>query len=478
MQFSLWMVEETLQPYRIRRHIQEEVPRTIENIRLYAKNTERRSDTLYVETSDIFFENGKDTVICLHGSNYLEIETASVNLVFNQILQFFEETQNWETALTEMITSGCLLKDVLNHFQNVLPLPLMVLDHGQVMLASSEKYGIDSIDEDWNLALQTGSFHMEKLESYNKQYYDRIQYKHHYVIPADPFPYSSFNHNIYIESEFVGFISMILLSELKEVHRDWFDIACHAILNWISLYMRQNEIVMRQEAFTELLEGRKEHLKSFSDAMSTAGWQRKTSMRILVVSCISDILNMNLHIARMVSRNTASVYAIDHQKEIVMILKEELLSSEEFKSGILQILEKSGYYGGLSDPFTDFDNLDYYYRQACIALSSGDSYPGKIYSIRDHMLPYIFELLSSSTDMSLKHPALEILQAYDRQHHSGLYHVLDIYLQTNCSQTETAKKLYIHRNSLIRKIDKISALCDIDLEDYETRLHLMISYRI
>ena len=466
MQFSLWMVEETLQPYLIRRHIQEKVPRTIENIRLYAKNTERRSDTLYVETSDIFFENGKDTVICLQGQNYLEIETASVSLVFNQILQFFEETQNWETALTEMITSGCLLKDVLNHFQNVLPLPLMVLDHGQVMLASSEKYGIDSIDEDWNLALQTGSFHMEKLESYNKQYCDRIQYKHH------------FNHNIYIENEFVGFISMILMSELKEVYRDWFDLACHAIMNWISLYMRQNEIVMRQEAFTELLEGRKEHLKSFSDAMSTAGWQRKTSMRILVVSCISDILNMNLHIARMVSRNTASVYAIDHQNEIVMILKEDLLSSAEFQSGILQILEKSGYYGGLSDSFTDFENLNYYYRQARIALSSGDSYPGKIYSIRDHMLPYIFELLNSSADMSLKHPALETLQTYDRQHHSDLYHVLDTYLQTNCSQTDTAKKLYIHRNSLIRKIDKISALCDIDLEDYETRLHLMISYRI
>lgn len=478
MQFSLWMVEEALQPYVVERHLTFPVSRTIENIRLYARQSERRDDTLYVEQSDVFFQDGDDSIICIHRDSFLRVHTATVTLVFNQILQFFEETREWEILLNDRITSGCLLRDVLNHFHDVLPLPLMVLDNGQIMLAHSEAFGKDTIDEEWNAALETGSFHIGKLAEYNRLHHESIRQRGNYIIPSGPFPYASFNRNIYIDSEFVGFISLILIEEIREVYEDWFDLACTAILNWMKLYMQQNAIILRQEALAELLEGHREHLKQFSDAMYTVGWNREDAKRILVVSCLSDVLNMNLHIARVLGQNTSSVYAIEHQNQIVAVIKDTLLSSGEYSASLLPILEKSGYYGGLSNPFTDYDSLQHFYRQARIAMQYCVPRPGHVQSIQDHLLPFLLETLQTSADMELRHPALLLLAEYDRVHRTDLLHILEVFLKHFCNQSETAKALYLHRSSVIRKIDRIVQLTGVDLDDYETRLHLMLSFEL
>jgi len=478
MQFSLWMVEEALQSYVVERHFSGRISRTIENIRLYNRQIERRDDTLYVEHSNVIFQDGDESIVCVHRNSFLRVRTATVTLVFNQILQFFEETREWEELLNDRITSGCLLRDVLNHFHDVLPLPLMVLDNGQIMLAHSEAFGRDTIDEEWNEALETGSFHIGKLAEYNRLYHEFIRNRGNYVIPSGPFPYASFNRNIYIDNEFVGFISLILIEEIREVYEDWFDLACTAILSWVKLYMRQNAIVLRQEALAELLEGHEEHLKQFSDAMYTVGWNREDSKRILVVNCLSDVLNMNQHIARVLGQNTTTFYAIEHQNQIVAIFKESLLVSGEFAASVQPILKKSGYYGGLSNPFTDYGSLQHFYRQARIALEHCVPRPGHVQSIQDHLLAFLLETVQTSANMELRHPAVLLLAEYDRIHRTDLLHVLEVFLKHFCSQSETARALFLHRSSVIRKLDRIVQLTGIDFDDYETRLHLMISFAL
>ncbi len=78
--------------------------------------------------------------------------------------------------------------------------------------------------------------------------------------------------------------------------------------------------------------------------------------------------------------------------------------------------------------------------------------------------------------LELCHPALLKLTAYDEAHKTDHYVVLYALLSNNCNQTKTAHAIGMHRNSLIRKINFIQEYCDLDLEDYETRLHLMLSY--
>ena len=478
MKFSLWMIRETLKEFQTEVHIEEEEQRTIENIRLFYPGSKIRDHILYIESSDAFFKDGDNAVACVHGRNILWVKTSSVNAIFNLILQSFEEWQRWEQKISRMITSNCLLKDVLNQFSGVLPLPLMVLDNGQMVHATSDNYGRGMVDAEWDIGLQTGRFQPETLTAYNRLYQSKVEEKGYYEVPADPFPYQSYNRNIFIGNEFVGFITMILVRRIREVYKDWFDIACGVILDWITLYMQQNEILLRQEILSELLGGKQEHFDRFTNSMQTVGWKERDRKNLLLLRCISDTLNMNQHIAKVLNQESNALYAIEYQNDIAVLMNDELMPAKKFSEEIAPLLQKSGYYGGVSDYFTDTENLYQYYLQARIALTHGETQAGLFHHIKDHMVPYIFQLMSNQNELDMRHPALEAMKEYDRVHKTDYYEVLKEYLKSGCSQTLAAEKLFLHRNSLIRKLEKIRELFNLDLDVYEIRLHLMMSYEM
>lgn len=55
---------------------------------------------------------------------------------------------------------------------------------------------------------------------------------------------------------------------------------------------------------------------------------------------------------------------------------------------------------------------------------------------------------------------------------------LFIYLKTGGDITASAKKLNIHRNTMVHRIEKLFEITRLDLEDGEVRTQLMITYKI
>jgi len=93
-----------------------------------------------------------------------------------------------------------------------------------------------------------------------------------------------------------------------------------------------------------------------------------------------------------------------------------------------------------------------------------------------------YDLLSAVPDASSLgfycHPALPILSRYDRDNGANLYHTLETYLVCSCSVKKTAEALFIHRNSLDYRLERIRALTGLDLEDSNVLFQLAMSYRI
>lgn len=76
------------------------------------------------------------------------------------------------------------------------------------------------------------------------------------------------------------------------------------------------------------------------------------------------------------------------------------------------------------------------------------------------------------------HPALSILSRYDHAAKTDLYHTLEAFLDCNCSIKDTAQKLFIHRNSLNYRLERIESLTQVDLNSANERFLLEMSYRI
>lgn len=70
---------------------------------------------------------------------------------------------------------------------------------------------------------------------------------------------------------------------------------------------------------------------------------------------------------------------------------------------------------------------------------------------------------------------LQILLNYDRVNRTNYVQTLRVYLSNNCNMTQTARQLFLHRHTLINRLEKIEEISDLRLDDYYSRLHMSIS---
>ncbi|WML36106.1 PucR family transcriptional regulator ligand-binding domain-containing protein [Clostridium sp. OS1-26] len=70
------------------------------------------------------------------------------------------------------------------------------------------------------------------------------------------------------------------------------------------------------------------------------------------------------------------------------------------------------------------------------------------------------------------------LKKYDEQNHTDLTKIFYVFLMENGNCIQTSKKLYLHRNTLIYKINKIEELIKRDLGDTRVRLEFYMGYLI
>ncbi len=87
-------------------------------------------------------------------------------------------------------------------------------------------------------------------------------------------------------------------------------------------------------------------------------------------------------------------------------------------------------------------------------------------------------LLGNNDIIYLGHPGLIELTRYDIKHKSDLRDVLYCYLCNDRNLSKTAKEMFMHRNTVLNKINKINKILDDDLDSYTVRFRLSFSFMI
>lgn len=102
-----------------------------------------------------------------------------------------------------------------------------------------------------------------------------------------------------------------------------------------------------------------------------------------------------------------------------------------------------------------------------------------VYSFDDYGLYNLLLHVSEREDLSrYLHRALRTLIRYDSENKTDLTETLCTYLEQNRNIKETAEKLFLHRNSMVYRINRIQELCAINLNDVNTCLLLRVSFMI
>ena len=86
--------------------------------------------------------------------------------------------------------------------------------------------------------------------------------------------------------------------------------------------------------------------------------------------------------------------------------------------------------------------------------------------------------LGHSHLLYLVHPAVITLSRYDAENNNNLRDVLFYYLVNNKSLVKTAAMTYMHRNTIVNKLNKINELLGLDLEDGYLLQRLLFSCQV
>nr|WP_237449182.1 MULTISPECIES: helix-turn-helix domain-containing protein [unclassified Paenibacillus] len=94
----------------------------------------------------------------------------------------------------------------------------------------------------------------------------------------------------------------------------------------------------------------------------------------------------------------------------------------------------------------------------------------------DYLCEHIGKIISEQNDLAdFCHPVIQKLIAYDNAHKTSLLPTLEAYLQYVDTPNIAAKTLFIHRNTLFYRINRIRELFEIDLSDGDIRLKLQMT---
>jgi hypothetical protein len=83
-----------------------------------------------------------------------------------------------------------------------------------------------------------------------------------------------------------------------------------------------------------------------------------------------------------------------------------------------------------------------------------------------------------SNALSFAYDILKPLISYDYFHQGEYLQTLRVFFANECHISEAAEKLFIHRHTLKNRLNRVQELCNVDFEDYFTRLHFSIALMV
>ena len=190
-------------------------------------------------------------------------------------------------------------------------------------------------------------------------------------------------------------------------------------------------------------------------------------------------------ICRQLERQWRNSVAFTLGTSIVWLFNHSLVQIKhhggEFMSSVVHLLREHACKAGLSDTFDDFGLVRTYYHEAELALSLGQVRDPHFwyFNFGDYALDYIaYQATRQLGANQVAHKGLLALKAHDAAKGTDYVETLKAYLDNNQNAVRTAEQLFVHRTSLIRRIQRIEKIGNLNLADANEVAYLQISFRI
>lgn len=479
MNLSMWIFADWLKEYHPEIQIKEN-SMTINTIRLVSQKMELNDHTLYIGQYSNFFQTSKKNIICIHRNDLIILPENDINEILNKVLEAMEYYSKWNTEILELISSGCMIQDILKRSEYILKAPVFILDSGQRLLAMSSQFEKGQIDSYWDEMREYGSTNIKFIKFFNQTYAKTYFQKHDfYFMEEDIMPHRAFCYNFFLKNTWIGVTNLLILDEsISQGTLDLYTLFCNYADLWFEAHSQQQSILFLDSLFHFALSGQKCDYEYFNHHLSRMGWEDDDPKILVTLVNVSEDYNIHTHLCHNINDLFLHAHAITHNNYICVLFNLRLTGKDLIFCKLSPWLEKSGYYGCCSATFSKLELLAEHFEQTEIIARLCPGISGQIYNFQDYMVRFGFYIMKQHIHSSIIHPDVTHLLEYDAANHSDFSRTLYMYIKHERSQSHTASALHLHRNTLTYRLGRLKELISCDLDIPEVRLHILVSYEL
>ena len=433
--------------------------------------------------------------------------------IFENVRNFFDlaeivyetinELQDWDCKLKDGIAARYPLDEFGIIGEEIISEPVYVLNHNFSLLALSAKHNYDFLIDDIvnakaDEAIYKSNFgksipitHAKKLLG-NKNYQATLNTLDTYVF-NDPNKIPHICMNIISDNRYIARMMSPATYYNGEIDEGQIQLFRHYFKYIKQVYLRYSEdplIKRSSDKLHTLLYDMIYNPSNIDDTdaaliLQNYGWSVNNNYSVIKFSFYKNTKwdELTEYICGKLEETWANSCAIIHSDDIVWVFNHSISNNADdehkFFHVLAYIVRDFVCKAGVSDKFTDLNRLPSYLIQATKALDVGQKCsPEKWYfKFSDYALDYMYDrIVSEMSYDQIIAEAIRKLINYDKKNNTEYLLTLRAYLNNNCNSTHTAEELYVHRTTLIRRIDRIEEICKIDFSDKENRIYLVLSF--
>lgn len=459
----------------------------LENV-LWLSEDNREQEIVYVEPYAEFSDKICYTTIVSQDNDVIRISDQEPIEVFNELINIFEYYQQWERRLIECVLMKKPLQAMCDVGDEVFQAPTIICGLDGQTFAITRNYNSD-ISPIWKARLENDSISFDTIQKYNSKSYFKMLHSSTYPTINDSPIWNgiTLNTNLYYKGRRKGFIvAYEYQHKFRPGDTHLMNIFARLIEQYLALNPNKYYSLSYLEHFLHnIIMNQTENWSKLETIFNYTGWTQFDCYSVLCVSpfvASSHSLDLKLldHLQSMIANNTGHTCSFLYGSKLIILINKTIRSDTE---KMIQILEKSSdslLKISISLDFYDIQLFKEYFYQANLTStyirdkSKNIICTAQIISqeIKHHLKKNLW--LKSFLD-----PGLLLLCKYDKENSTSLFVTLRIYYLSGCNCTDAAKILNLHRNTLTKRLAKISDITSLDITDnsiFESILYSLLLF--
>lgn len=224
----------------------------------------------------------------------------------------------------------------------------------------------------------------------------------------------------------------------------------------------------------DVIEGTLTDKTLMRDQLGAMGWKLEGDYILALVDTSKDKRAICNYV-RLTLEQDPSVLAIIYNGYVLAVFSEASNRFSEISGRLKSISKNFERTVAVSERFSTFAVIGSYYKQTEFVVKQEASMekPKKVVHTRDYLLDYLSTVYDGG-EIPLT-SAIKRLDNYDSEHGTELCLTLYVWLKCQQNTSQTAAKLYIHRNTCINRLETIRGIVQEDFDDYNIRVELLLA---